>query len=579
MDRSKGQSGGAMTATVPLQLGKFRIVGHLGRGGMAEVFLAVASGPGGFNKLHVLKQLRRDAFDNEESLRMFVEEARLTALLNHPNVVQTHEIGEDQGTVFMVMEYLEGQSLDSILRRAQRVQPNGGFDLGLRVRVLSEILCGLHYAHELKDLAGRPLRMVHRDVSPHNILVTYDGSIKLLDFGVAKTTSTSSPTRSGTLKGKVAYMAPEQVHSPFLVSRCTDVFQVGVVLWEGVIQGRFWQNSSEYEILLRLSTNDLPELTPPPGADPELVRICQRAMAVVPDSRYATAEEFHQELEAYMVLRNLRVAPKDVGAEISRLFRDRRAEVEEAIQLRLKNLQNAEMPWDSLNQDPAMPFLPHVLSDITGTATALNSSAMPLSAGASYRTTGTGSGTRTPITLPSEISRFTGAQWSLAKKGVALGAGLGLIAALVWLTGSNTPGESSGIPPVPSSIVFGNSPDQIEILLEAFPDRSRLFLDNAPLPTNPFRGRVPRDGAVHFVRAESEGFETASMIVRFERDATYTLRLSSSPRPGNTSSPLVPHPKPPRQPYKAPPPSGPPTPRATTPHVPSVPIDTTDPWQ
>ncbi len=212
--------------------GRFRVIAEVGEGGMAKVYLAVARGFSGFNKLVVLKSLRSNLASDRACVDMFLHEARLAARLNHPNVVQTYEVIEEDGRPVMVMEYLEGQPLSQI---AVRAQADKRFTLSMRLHVLCDVLAGLHYAHELRDFDGTALDLVHRDVSPQNIFVTFEGQVKLLDFGIAKVVHTSAPaeTDAGVLKGKVLYMAPEQIAGEAL-DRRADIFAVGVMLWEAL---------------------------------------------------------------------------------------------------------------------------------------------------------------------------------------------------------------------------------------------------------------------------------------------------------------------------------------------------------
>ncbi len=230
---------------LPQSLGKYRFVATLGHGGMAEVFLAVALGPAGFNKLQVIKRLRPNLAEDPDLCAMFLDEARLAARLNHRNVVQTNEVDRVDGQYFMAMEYLDGQPLHRILVQAKKL----GRPLPLPAisRVLCDALAGLHYAHQLADYDGAPLGVVHRDVSPQNIFVTYDGQVKIVDFGIAKAARRAVETETGVIKGKVSYMAPEQAFGD--VDGRADVFAVGVVLWELVAGRRLWQGMGDPEIL------------------------------------------------------------------------------------------------------------------------------------------------------------------------------------------------------------------------------------------------------------------------------------------------------------------------------------------
>src|SRR6185436_17380332 len=216
------------------RVGKYRIIALLGQGGMASVFLSVVPGPVGVNKLLVVKLLREEVSHDEDFVAMFVNEARLAARLNHANVVQTYEVGVEGRQHYLAMDYLDGQPLHAVLRKAGR----SGVPLEVQVRILAEALAGLHYAHTLRDFDGTDLRVVHRDVSPQNIFVNYDGQVKVVDFGIAKAAGAASNTQSGVFKGKLSYVAPEQAGGDLVDARA-DVFSVGVMLWEAIARKRF----------------------------------------------------------------------------------------------------------------------------------------------------------------------------------------------------------------------------------------------------------------------------------------------------------------------------------------------------
>lgn len=506
---------------IPPIIGKYHIIGQLGRGGMADLYLAVTAGIGGFSKLHVLKLIRTDSFGNADAVQMFVTEARVTALLNHPNLVQTHEVGEDSGLVFMVMEYLDGQSLDLILARSQST--SAGFDIGMRLRTLSEILNGLHHAHELCDLEGSPLGLVHRDVSPHNIFVTYDGGIKLLDFGVAKTTSANSPTRVGTIKGKLAYMAPEQVSNPGQVTRAADIFQVGLILWEGVIGNGVWQGLTEYEVLMKLSNSSGLPLHPPSDADPDLVEICRRATAWNPEERYPTAEAFNRDIETYMARRNLSVSAKQVGAYLASLFAQRRAEVREAIGRRLKSLQSDPPQSDDNFDEVTTPLIPEIVTGRPRTRSGQSSS----------------SGTAPLVgTLPSETSGrgHVNKQKKMLFPILVVIAGVAASALAGGLVARNAGQRAHGKIPAPIAAPLmpsATKAEEVELVLETEPATAQLFLDGRSLLANPFVGRVSKDGSLHVVRAEAQGYESSSFTIQFDGDKKRVVRLSpiSGPDP------------------------------------------------
>jgi serine/threonine protein kinase len=299
---------------------------------MGEVCLAVSQGAAGFKKLVVLKHARADMIGQPEILAMFLDEARLAARLNHPNVVQTYEAGEEAGRYYIAMEYLDGQSL---YRIQKRVGPKD-FPLAMQIRIISETLSGLHYAHELTDYDGTPLGMVHRDASPQNIFVTYDGQVKVVDFGMAKAASSMTKTRMGMLKGKVTYMAAEQARlEP--VDRRADIFAVGVILWEALACVRMWQGLSDGAIIRRLASGVLP--SPPadaPNADPVLRRICRRALDPVPTNRYATAAEMQYELEGWLKRHGDDVTARMVGNFVAMSFDKERTAVKALLEQELR---------------------------------------------------------------------------------------------------------------------------------------------------------------------------------------------------------------------------------------------------
>src|SRR5262249_277929 len=190
-------------------IGRKGVIAHRGRGGMADVSLAAAPGPASFNKLVVVKRHREALGANDNDVRMFLDEAKLSARLHHANIVQTYEVGVQDGGYFIVMEYLEGQPLNRIIKAVTARHPGTDrFRLGVGARILADTLAGPHYAHELRDYDGTPLEIVHRDISPQNLFVTYDGVAKIVDFGIAKAVLNTANTATGVVKGKIAYMSP-----------------------------------------------------------------------------------------------------------------------------------------------------------------------------------------------------------------------------------------------------------------------------------------------------------------------------------------------------------------------------------
>src|SRR5215831_9130283 len=270
------------------RFGKYLLVGEIAVGGMAEVFLAVHKGVEGFIKVVVIKRVLPHLTTNGDFVRMFVDEARLEARLEHPNIVRTYEFGEVHGHYFTAMEYLPGEDLCKALNNlaiSRQMMP-----LNISAGIISQLCTGLHFAHQFTDTAGKPLNLVHRDINPANIIVTYGGEVKIIDFGVAKSNA-NMQTVSGMIKGKVAYMPPEQVLGREVDHRA-DIFSAGVVLWE-VLTGRpLFLRSNEAATLYAIMNAPIP---PPsrlrPDVPPQLDKIVSRALARSPTDRYATAEE------------------------------------------------------------------------------------------------------------------------------------------------------------------------------------------------------------------------------------------------------------------------------------------------
>ncbi|MGD0528799.1 MAG: serine/threonine-protein kinase, partial [Polyangiaceae bacterium] len=322
-------------------IGRYRLIAELARGGMGIVFLALVRGPGGFNKLFCVKVLRGQMAEDQKLVSMFLEEARLAAKLNHPNVVQTIEVGSDGGQHFIAMEYLEGQSLHSIQTRARRKDMS--FPLAYHLHVLVQLLEGLQYAHSATDFDGTPLRLVHRDVSPHNVFVAYEGQVKVLDFGIAKALDSSNDTNSGVLKGKIAYMAPEQAAGEPLDGRA-DIFSAGVMLWEAATGQRMWSRAlNDLQILHALMKGAIPDpRAASPDLDPSLEAIIRRATAVQLGERYPTAAEMQHDLEAHLRAMDVpRFGARDIGKLVSDAFAEDRARIRGVIEAQLGRLHGA----------------------------------------------------------------------------------------------------------------------------------------------------------------------------------------------------------------------------------------------
>ena len=292
-------------------LGKYRLVKLIASGGMAEVYLAKQAGAAGFEKMVCLKRILPHLARDKQFVEMFLNEARLAARLDHPNIVSIFDLGEANGNYFIAMEFIDGPSLRAIHKLA--AERGEHLPIPEICKIVSMAAGGLQYAHDLTGSDGKPLGLVHRDISPDNVLVHRNGSAKVVDFGIAKAANSSSQTRTGTLKGKVAYMPPEQLRGEQL-DRRTDVFALGVVLYELLAGKRPWEGTSEVALIGKIMTEEpqpLGELRP--DAPHELIAIVEKTLAKDRSQRYQSCHELQADLEALVVEMGQTITPSRVA--------------------------------------------------------------------------------------------------------------------------------------------------------------------------------------------------------------------------------------------------------------------------
>ena len=304
-------------------LGRYKIVRRIALGGMAELYLAYATGLDGFEKLIAIKRVQPAFAADPDFVTMFLDEARTAATLSHPNIAQVHDVGVDGHSYFLAMEFVDGRDVRHLLREA--IGRDQKMPLPIAVAIAGAVCAGLHAAHENRAPDRAPLHIVHRDVSPGNVLVTFGGAVKLIDFGIAKAARRRTVTQAGQLKGKAGYMSPEQCTGG-TIDRRSDIFSLGVMLYELTTTTRLYRGRDEYQIMRRIVHG---AVKPPglvvPSYPAELERIVLRALARDPEQRYQTARDLHLDLLRFAKSHGMEATEYDLAAYVQQLIPDEKA--------------------------------------------------------------------------------------------------------------------------------------------------------------------------------------------------------------------------------------------------------------
>jgi eukaryotic-like serine/threonine-protein kinase len=465
-------------------------IAKLGRGGMADVYLVFTQGAQGVNKLLVMKQLRPSLAEDPKLLTMFMNEARLSVRLSHPNVVQIYEVLRfDEGPA-LIMDYLEGVSLGELRRSAAKAS---AWKPSIGLSVLMEALTGLDYAHNLTDYDGTPLNIIHRDFTPQNIFVTFDGYVKVLDFGIAKAQNTSSQTKTGQLKGTLPYMAPEAMEGK-VVDRTADIYSAGVILLEMLTGCRIWEGVTDVRIIRSVIEGELPSLSElMEDAPEELVHICSKATTKDPRQRYQSAAELRDAIRSYAVKHGSVPSQPEIGQMLLELFADRRERIRQRIH------QQIEASSTTAN----------------GSSNGLDLPVLGIRSGVSLRTTA-------PLAEPLGPSRRT-----LAAIVVAIllaSAGLG-----VFLQRQE---ENFRVDEIRPSFQDGGSqpPNRdVRVTVVAIPKDAKIEFRGEAMQSNPAVIQHPRDNSIREVIVSAPGFQSKIYQVPMIEDVNLSVTLDRLP--------------------------------------------------
>ena len=552
-------------------LGRYRVITELARGGMGVVYLALKRGPGAFNKLLVLKELRPEFFEDGDVLAMFLEEARLAAFLSHPNVVPTIEAGSDGDRHFIVMEYFEGQSLHRVVSRARKLGTPVPFEL--QSAVLCGALNGLAYAHAATDYDGQSLGIVHRDVSPQNVLIGYDGQVKLVDFGIAKARGSFTDTRVGLLKGRISYMAPEQAAGGNVDARA-DLFSIGVMLWEAATGRRFWSGiGTDVQVLraLLLGDADTAQAREMSEVEPDLRGLITRATAFDPSKRPTSATHLLDELRTVLAKRpNASFEPPEVGRFVQGLFGEERAQLQIAVAEALERGDAAPEEATRASSGSRVP----PISERPPEVQAANPPPF-LRAGPSE-----------PPAFASPPASTSPPAEGRALVAISVVVLLGAVATLVGLlavrhsavaAAQSLPAPAAVAPPAPSAAVPVDTapepapPETVHVVVRASPPRAKIVIDRNLVFENPCVATLAKDGASHSVHVEADGYTPRDETFDARADAVLVIALE--PRKATWHwVPPVPHPAPPlAAPAPAPVSAAPPAPPPPAPPASAAP--------
>jgi serine/threonine protein kinase len=528
---------------------------------MADVYLACTQGPGGFQKLLVVK-LARFIGDPMFST-MFLDEARLAAQLSHPNVVQTFEVGEEGSRHYIVMEYLDGANF---ARLRQRAAKRGGIPIRISLAVLAQVLEGLDYAHGARGIDGKLLKVVHRDLTPSNVIITAQGVAKILDFGIAKGADTHSFTQTGRYSGKLNYMPPEQVRGERVDGRA-DIFSVGVILAEAALGERFWGTATGPMVASRLGQGELPTLEGTP-LDPELRLICERALTPNREDRYPTAATFRADLIRYINTHGGPVDREELAQYICEVVADDRTRLQSVVDTQLQRLSQLSFGPYAPPDLPRFEPTPNrgfgndatdeveISIGVGERQTTPVRAAAPAVTGPMQAQVAPKPKHPTPVPMPvlaQQQPSMPPAPHRSRFVPIAIVGGVALIGGIAIAmiarpraqapAAQPTPAANPAPTPTPAATppVIAASV-RLEVIVS--PAEATLILDGKSLGTNPYVGALPRDAQIHQLDVRADGYAPVSR--RFTADSDLMLQLHLDPAKQVAITPPQPTPQTPQ---------------------------------
>lgn len=496
------------TVDIPLDA-RYRVIAELPGGGAADVFVAVDD-----QRTVVLKTPRRGFADDEHAIDGFRREARLAARLRHPHVVEVFDVVEDHNLPVIVMEFLDGASLRDLTRELQK-----GHILPLRghLEILRQVCLGLHYCHELRSFDGAPLGLVHRDVSPHNVFITVNGTVKLLDFGIAKLSGFDSGTQTGVIKGKLRYMAPEQMQGD-TIDRRADIYAVGIMLWEAATNRSLWGDAVEAQIISATVNGNMPAIdTSLPDVSENLASIIRRCMALWPQQRFNTALELADALEDEIQSLPPTETDLELGKFVATVFAERRERLRSMIEGTADQSLITTGPIDWQNGQ-------------TGSRSAVTTN----------RSHPTSSSAPSPPARWTVVLSVTFAVLLLIGTSAVAFQALGSL----WIPPARGPNleiselpvyihsvdnAGPGIRPEPVSGRHGNVPTTLRLAIAVVPRESAVVLLDGQTMKSPYQVELAADGELHTVTIAAPNYHSVSRTVVFDHDIALDVELEPLP--------------------------------------------------